>query len=54
VQPKEPSLVFEGHEILPGHNITVDDGGAATVKCFSHNGNPPAVLKWMLGMPEIV
>lgn len=33
--------------------ISVDSGATATVKCVSHYGNPPAVLKWYLGDQEI-
>jgi hypothetical protein len=40
---------FAGVHVPPGHNITVDSGAMATVKCVSHYGNPPASLKWFLG-----
>jgi CD80-like C2-set immunoglobulin domain len=53
VAPQKPKLEHEGQHILPGNNITVDNGATATVKCVSHYGNPPAVLKWFLGDQEI-
>ncbi|KAG5681586.1 hypothetical protein PVAND_011002 [Polypedilum vanderplanki] len=53
VAPQKPKLEHEGQHILPGNNVTVDSGATATVKCVSHYGNPPAVLKWMLGDQEI-
>lgn len=53
VAPQKPKLEFEGQNILPGNNITVDNGATATVKCVSHYGNPPAILKWFLGDQEI-
>ena len=31
----------------------MDTGATATVKCISHYGNPPAILKWYLGDQEI-
>lgn len=53
VAPQKPKLEHEGQHILPGNNITVDSGATATVKCVSHYGNPPAILKWFLGDQEI-
>lgn len=53
VAPQRPRLEHEGTHIQPGHNITVDSGAIATVKCLSHYGNPPALLKWFLGDQEI-
>lgn len=53
VAPQKPKLEHEGTHILPGNNVTVDSGATATVKCVSHYGNPPAVLKWYLGDQEI-
>lgn len=53
VAPQKPKLEHEGRSILPGNNVTVDSGATATVKCVSHYGNPPAVLKWYLGDQEI-
>lgn len=53
VAPQKPKLEHEGQHILPGNNVTVDSGATATVKCVSHYGNPPAVLKWFLGDQEI-
>lgn len=49
VAPQRPRLEYEGAHVPPGHNITVDSGSLATVKCVSHYGNPPATLKWFLG-----
>lgn len=49
VTPQRPRLEQEGAHIPPGHNVTVDSGAVATVKCVSHYGNPPAVLRWYLG-----
>lgn len=51
--PQKPKLEHEGQHILPGNNVTVDSGATATVKCVSHYGNPPAILKWYLGDQEI-
>lgn len=51
--PQKPKIEYEGQLILPGNNVTVDSGASATVKCISHYGNPPAVLKWYLGDQEI-
>lgn len=51
--PQRPKLEYEGQHILPGNNVTVDSGATATVKCISHYGNPPAILKWYLGDQEI-
>lgn len=53
VAPQKPKLEHEGQNIMPSSNITVDTGATATVKCTSHYGNPPAVLKWYLGEQEI-
>ncbi|XP_075148408.1 uncharacterized protein LOC142222260 [Haematobia irritans] len=53
VAPQRPRLEYEGSHVPPGHNITVDSGSLATVKCVSHYGNPPATLKWFLGDQEI-
>ncbi|CAD7092261.1 unnamed protein product [Hermetia illucens] len=53
VTPQRPRLEHEGVHVPPGHNVTVDSGGVATVKCISHYGNPPATLKWFLGGREI-
>uniref|UniRef100_A0A1I8M182 Ig-like domain-containing protein n=1 Tax=Musca domestica TaxID=7370 RepID=A0A1I8M182_MUSDO len=53
VAPQRPRLEYEGAHVPPGHNITVDAGSLATVKCVSHYGNPPATLKWFLGDQEI-
>lgn len=49
VPPQRPRLEHEGVHVPPGHNVTVDSGAMATVKCVSHYGNPPAQLKWFLG-----
>lgn len=53
VAPQKPKLEFEGQNVMPGNNITVDNGATATVKCVSHYGNPPATLRWYLGDQEI-
>ncbi|XP_058821539.1 uncharacterized protein LOC131683518 isoform X1 [Topomyia yanbarensis] len=53
VPPQRPRLEHEGVHVPPGHNVTVDAGAMATVKCVSHYGNPPAQLKWFLGDQEI-
>ncbi|XP_052863858.1 B-cell receptor CD22 [Anopheles cruzii] len=53
VPPQRPRLEHEGVHVPPGHNVTVDSGAVATVKCVSHYGNPPALLKWFLGDQEI-
>ncbi|XP_039948515.1 LOW QUALITY PROTEIN: uncharacterized protein LOC120766854 [Bactrocera tryoni] len=53
VVPQRPRLEYEGAHVPPGHNITIDSGALATVKCVSHYGNPPATLKWYLGDQEI-
>ncbi|XP_055635202.1 irregular chiasm C-roughest protein isoform X2 [Toxorhynchites rutilus septentrionalis] len=53
VPPQRPRLEHEGVHVPPGHNVTVDSGAMATVKCVSHYGNPPAQLKWFLGDHEL-
>ncbi|XP_069965053.1 uncharacterized protein [Bactrocera oleae] len=53
VVPQRPRLEYEGAHVPPGHNITIDSGALATVKCVSHYGNPPATLNWYLGDQEI-
>ncbi|XP_058119273.1 uncharacterized protein LOC131261290 [Anopheles coustani] len=53
VPPQRPRLEYEGVHVPPGHNVTVDSGAVATVKCVSHYGNPPAQLKWFLGDQEV-
>jgi CD80-like C2-set immunoglobulin domain len=53
VAPQKPKLEQDGQHVLPGNNVTVDSGATATVKCVSHYGNPPAILKWFLGDQEI-
>ncbi|CAO1380023.1 unnamed protein product [Diamesa hyperborea] len=53
VAPQRPKLEHEGTHVAPGNNVTVDSGATATVKCVSHYGNPPALLKWFLGEQEI-
>lgn len=53
VAPQRPKLEHEGTHVAPGNNVTVDSGATATVKCVSHYGNPPALLKWFLGDQEI-
>ncbi|XP_055388210.1 hemicentin-1, partial [Condylostylus longicornis] len=53
IKPQRPRLEYEGVHVPPGHNITVDNGAIATVKCVSHYGNPPALIKWFLGDQEI-
>lgn len=35
--------------MLPGHNLTALHGELAVIKCVSHFGNPPPILKWFLG-----
>jgi CD80-like C2-set immunoglobulin domain len=54
VAPQKPKLEHDGQHVLPGNNVTVDSGATATVKCVSHYGNPPAILKWFLGDQEIM
>lgn len=49
VAPQRPRLEHDGAHVPPGHNVTVDSSATATVKCVSHYGNPPAMLKWFLG-----
>lgn len=49
VAPQRPRLEHEGVHVPPGHNVTVDSKAMATVKCVSHYGNPPALLRWFLG-----
>ncbi len=47
--PQRPRLEHEGVHVPPGHNVTVESKAMATVKCVSHYGNPPALLRWFLG-----
>ncbi|XP_037038558.1 hemicentin-2 isoform X1 [Bradysia coprophila] len=53
VAPQRPRLEHEGVHVPPGHNVTVESKAMATVKCVSHYGNPPALLRWFLGDQEV-
>lgn len=53
VPPQRPRLEYETVTVLPGHNITVNSGSAAIVKCVSQYGNPPALIKWFLDEQEL-
>lgn len=49
VPPQRPRIEFNGTQVLPGHNLTTFHGELAVIKCVSHYGNPPPILKWFLG-----
>lgn len=49
VAPQTPRIEYNGSQVLPGHNLTALHGIVAVIKCVSHYGNPPPVLKWFLG-----
>ncbi|XP_049818433.1 irregular chiasm C-roughest protein isoform X2 [Aethina tumida] len=53
VPPQRPRIEFNGTQVHPGHNLTTLHGEVAVVKCVSHYGNPPPVLKWFLDQQEI-
>ncbi|KAL3285009.1 hypothetical protein HHI36_019138 [Cryptolaemus montrouzieri] len=53
VPPQRPRIEFNGTQVLPGHNLTALHGEVAVIKCVSHYGNPPPVLKWFLDQTEI-
>ncbi|XP_060519861.1 irregular chiasm C-roughest protein isoform X2 [Cylas formicarius] len=53
VPPQRPRIEFNGTQILPGHNLTTLHGEVAIIKCVSHYGNPPPILKWFLDQHEI-
>ena len=50
VAPQRPRIEHKSVQILPGNNVTARAGDKTTVKCLSRYGNPPAKLKWFLGM----
>lgn len=47
--PQSPRIEYNGSQVLPGHNLTALHGEVAVIKCVSHYGNPPPILKWFLG-----
>lgn len=49
VPPQRPRIEYNASQVLPGHNLTALHGEVAVIKCISHYGNPPPVLKWFLG-----
>ncbi|ERL89500.1 hypothetical protein D910_06866 [Dendroctonus ponderosae] len=51
--PQRPRIEFNGTQVLPGHNLTTFHGELAVIKCVSHYGNPPPILKWFLDQQEI-
>ncbi|XP_057662340.1 kin of IRRE-like protein 2 [Diorhabda carinulata] len=53
VPPQRPRIEYNGTQVLPGHNLTSLHGEVAVIKCVSHYGNPPPVLKWFLDQTEI-
>ncbi|CAH1372543.1 unnamed protein product [Tenebrio molitor] len=53
VPPQRPRIEYNGTQVLPGHNLTSLHGEVAVIKCVSHYGNPPPVLKWFLDQHEI-
>ncbi|XP_074038362.1 kin of IRRE-like protein 1 isoform X2 [Leptinotarsa decemlineata] len=53
VPPQRPRIEYNGTQVLPGHNLTTLHGEVAVIKCVSHYGNPPPVLKWFLDQQEI-
>ncbi|XP_044269442.1 irregular chiasm C-roughest protein isoform X2 [Tribolium madens] len=53
VPPQRPRIEYNGTQVLPGHNLTALHGEVAVIKCVSHYGNPPPVLKWFLDQHEI-
>lgn len=53
VPPQRPRIEFNGTQVLPGHNLTTLHGEVAVIKCVSHYGNPPPVLKWFMDQQEI-
>ncbi|KAF5289667.1 hypothetical protein FQR65_LT11784 [Abscondita terminalis] len=53
ISPQRPRIEYNASQVLPGHNLTALHGEVATIKCVSHYGNPPPVLKWFLDQNEI-
>ncbi|XP_031358426.1 hemicentin-2 [Photinus pyralis] len=53
VSPQRPRIEYNASQVLPGHNLTALHGEVAAIKCVSHYGNPPPVLKWFLDQNEI-
>ncbi|KAG5889614.1 hypothetical protein JTB14_002004 [Gonioctena quinquepunctata] len=53
VPPQRPRIEYNGTQVLPGHNLTTLHGEVTVMKCLSHYGNPPPVLKWFLEQQEI-
>ncbi|KAJ8922191.1 hypothetical protein NQ315_004126 [Exocentrus adspersus] len=51
--PQRPRIEYNGTQVLPGHNLTTLHGEVAAIKCVSHYGNPPPILKWFLDQQEI-
>lgn len=47
--PQSPRIEYNASQVLPGHNLTALHGEVAVIKCVSHYGNPPPILKWFLG-----
>lgn len=37
--PQQPKIEYEGVQVPPGRNVTVDSKAVATVSCVSHYGN---------------
>ncbi|GJQ79308.1 hypothetical protein Trydic_g16175 [Trypoxylus dichotomus] len=54
VQPRQPKIEYNQNQVPPGQNLTVLHGDVAIIKCISHFGNPPPILKWFLDQNEIV
>ncbi|VEN47342.1 unnamed protein product, partial [Callosobruchus maculatus] len=53
VPPQRPRIEYNGTQVLPGHNLTTLHGEVAVIKCVSHYGNPPPILKWFMDHHEI-
>ncbi|KAK9728967.1 CD80-like C2-set immunoglobulin domain [Popillia japonica] len=53
VQPRKPKIEYNQNQVLPGHNLTALHGELAVIKCVSHFGNPPPILKWFLDQNEV-
>ncbi|XP_065161053.1 irregular chiasm C-roughest protein isoform X2 [Atheta coriaria] len=53
VAPQRPRIEYNASQVLPGHNLTALHGEVGVIKCMSHYGNPPPVLKWFLDQNEI-
>ncbi|XP_049831432.1 irregular chiasm C-roughest protein isoform X1 [Schistocerca gregaria] len=51
--PQVPRIEYNSSQVLPGHNLSANDGDRVSVKCISRYGNPAANIKWFLGEEDV-